>query len=106
MSLQQIAFTMQLKPGCAEQYQRRHDALWPQLATLLHQAGVRDYSIFLEPASGKLFAVLRRTEQHQMATLAAQPLMQQWWAHMADLMETAPDQQPLCQDLLPMFHLD
>jgi L-rhamnose mutarotase len=106
MSLQQIAFTMQLKPGCAEQYQRRHDALWPQLATLLHQAGVRDYSIFLEPRSGTLFAVLRRTGAHQMATLAAQPVMQRWWAHMADLMETGPGQEPLCHDLLPMFHLD
>ncbi len=106
MSLQQIAFTMQLKPGCAEQYQRRHDALWPELRALLHAAGIRDYSIFLAPDSGTLFAVLRRTESHTMAALPAQALMQRWWEHMADLMETGPGSAPLCRNLVPMFHLD
>jgi len=29
------AFKMQLKPGAAEEYRRRHDAIWPELASLL-----------------------------------------------------------------------
>lgn len=103
--MEQIAFTMQLKPGCEEQYRARHDALWPELAELLHAAGVRDYSIFLEPGSGKLFAVLRRIEGHGMEQLPAHPLMQRWWRSMADLMQTAPDLRPTSTALVPMFHL-
>ena len=35
--MQQIAFKMQLKPGHAAEYQRRHDAIWPELAlSLIH----------------------------------------------------------------------
>lgn len=103
--MEQIAFTMQLRAGCAEQYRARHDALWPELAVLLHQAGVRDYSIFLDPDSGKLFAVLRRTPEHCMDSLPLNPLMQRWWTSMADLMETSRNHEPLTQPLTPMFHL-
>ncbi|MCA1326344.1 L-rhamnose mutarotase [Herbaspirillum sp. alder98] len=103
--MEQIAFTMQLRAGCADEYRRRHDAIWPELAALLHQSGVRDYSIFLDPDSGKLFAVLRRTPQHGMDCLPLHPLMQRWWTRMADLMETGQDCRPLTQDLVPMFHL-
>ena len=41
-----IAFKMKLHPGQIGEYKRRHDALWPELAELLRETGVRDYSIF------------------------------------------------------------
>lgn len=103
--MEQIAFTMQLRPGYAAQYKERHDAIWPELASLLRESGVRDYSIFLDEQSGKLFAVLRRLPGHNMADLPAHPVMQRWWAAMADLMDTAADHQPLTQALTPVFHL-
>lgn len=104
--MEQIAFTMQLKAGAAAEYQRRHDALWPELAALLREAGVADYSIFLDEPSGKLFAVLRRAPGHAMDALPQHPLMRRWWAHMADLMATDAGLAPLTSPLQPMFHLD
>lgn len=103
--MQQIAFKMQLKPGHAAEYQRRHDAIWPELASLLHESGVRDYSIFLDEDTGALFAVLRRMEGHTMEALPQHPVMRRWWAHMADLMETQADASPVAVPLTPMFHL-
>ena len=103
--MEQIAFTMQLRPGCAEEYRRRHDALWPELGELLRDAGIRDYSIFLDPGGGTLFAVLRRRPTHGMDALPDHPVMRRWWAYMADLMETDTGCRPLSQALLPMFHL-
>lgn len=103
--MEKIAFTMQLRSGCADEYRRRHDALWPELAALLRDAGVCDYSIFLDPGSGKLFAVLRRASTHGMDALPDHPVMQRWWTYMADLMDTDSEHRPLSQALLPMFHL-
>ena len=54
-----IAFRMQLKPGVATEYERRHDELWPDLADALREAGIHDYSIFLDEETMSLFAVLR-----------------------------------------------
>ena len=33
---------MYLKPGCEEEYQRRHAAIWPELVEMIHEAGVKN----------------------------------------------------------------
>lgn len=104
--MEQIAFKMFLHEGRAEEYRRRHDEIWPELARALHEAGIRDYSIFLDPQTHVLFAVLRRTPGHCTDALPAQEIMQRWWRHMADLMETNADGSPRQAALVPMFHLD
>ena len=104
--MEQIAFTMQLLPGHADEYKRRHDAIWPELGTLLRDAGVSDYSIFLEPSTNVLFAVLRRRDGHAMDALPESPLMQRWWRHMADIMVVQANGAPSQQPLHPVFHLD
>lgn len=42
---------MKLHPGFAAEYRRRHAAVWPGLSALLHNTGIREYSIFLDEAS-------------------------------------------------------
>jgi L-rhamnose mutarotase len=104
--MNQIAFRMRLLPGNAEEYRRRHDEIWPELAALLHESGIRDYSIFLDEETNALFAVLCHTPDHHMEALPAHPVMRRWWAHMRDIMETNEDGSPLATPLDPMFHLD
>src|SRR4051812_32952864 len=103
--MEQIAFTMQLKPGQAAEYERRHDAIWPELVELLKQAGISDYSIFLDETTGTLFAVLRRSADHRMDTLPQEEVMQRWWAFMAGLMAADPDNAPVTMPLRRVFHL-
>jgi L-rhamnose mutarotase len=99
-----LAFRMKLKPGAAEEYRRRHDQLWPELAVLLREAGIYDYSIFLDEQTLYLFAVLKLRAQHRRDELPGHPIMRRWWTHMADLMETDADQRPREWPLMPMFH--
>lgn len=103
--MQKHAFRMMLKPGMAEEYRRRHDAIWPELVALLKEAGIVDYSIHLDPQTHALFGVLWRRDDHGMDELPAHPVMRRWWAHMADIMETHPDNQPVAVPLVLMFHL-
>ena len=105
MSEEKHAFKMRLNPGQAEEYKRRHDEIWPELSALLHEAGVRDYSIFLDEETGTLFAVMWRRTDHGLAALPDHPVMKRWWAHMADIMETNPDNEPVATDLPMMFHM-
>jgi L-rhamnose mutarotase len=103
--MQRIAFKMFLNPGCAEEYARRHDRIWPELQALLTEAGIGNYSIYLDPESDSLFAYLERREDHMMDRLPGHPLMRQWWDHMRDIMRTHPDGAPVVVELMPMFHL-
>ena len=104
--MEQMAFRMQLKPGVVEEYRRRHDEIWPDLAALLHDSGIRDYSIFLDEATGALFAVLRLTQDNTREILPGHPVMRRWWDDMAPLMEVEPGNKPLEWPLVPLFHLD
>lgn len=103
--MEKYAFTMRLNPGCEDEYRKRHDAIWPELVALLHQAGVSDYSIHLDPETGVLFGVLWRRADHGMDDLPKHPVMQRWWAHMADIMVTNDKNEPLAVPLLPVFHM-
>jgi L-rhamnose mutarotase len=105
MLTEKFAFCMFLNPGCEAEYQRRHDEIWPEMVPLLKDAGISDYSIYLEAANLVLFAVLRRSPDHTMDRLPEHPVMQRRWAHMADLMVTNADGSPKIVSLLPMFYL-
>lgn len=100
------AFRMQLKPGAVEEYRRRHDAIWPELAALLSASGIHDYSIFLDEETLSLFAVLKLRDDNSRDALPSHPVMQRWWDHMAPLMDVEPGNRPREWPLVPLFHLD
>jgi L-rhamnose mutarotase len=105
-TMEKIAFVMTLLPGHEAEYEKRHDEIWPELITALKAAGVSDYSIFHEKSSNKLFAVLKRTQDHSMDALPLEPIVKKWWAFMADIMETNEDNSPVVTPIDMVFHLE
>ena len=103
--MERYAFRMRLNPGMEAEYQRRHDAIWPELVDLLHAAGVSDYSIHLDRETRLLVGILTRAVGHGMDDLPKSPVMQRWWAHMANIMEVGPDNAPVAVPLVPLFHM-
>lgn len=99
------AFRMQLKPGQVDEYKRRHDAIWPELTQALLDAGIYDYSIFLDEETLQLFAVLKLREGETTAALPELPVMRRWWDSMAPLMQVEPGNRPKEWALVPMFHM-
>ena len=99
------AFRMKLKPGTVDEYRRRHDAIWPELSTLLHDSGIHDYSIFLDEATLDLFAVMQLRDGHAIAALPEHPTMRRWWDHMAELMEVEPGNRPKEWALTQVFYM-
>jgi L-rhamnose mutarotase len=104
--MEKYAFKMKLHPGMEAEYKRRHDAIWPELIVLLKEAGVSDYSIHLDRSTNTLFGVLWRTDDHTMDDLPKHPVMRRWWDHMADIMATHPDHEPVATPLVTVFHMD
>ncbi len=97
---------MKLKPGFKTKYQKRHDEIWPELSQVLSEAGILDYSIFLDEETLTLFAVQKLTDDNTADDLPNHPVVRKWWDHMADIMETHPDNSPVCLPLTEVFHMD
>ena len=104
--MKRAAFKMKLKPGYRDEYKRRHDAIWPELKKLLQDAGIRDYSIFLDEETNTLFAVQKIDGNAGSQDLGKTEIVQKWWAYMADIMETNPDNSPVSIPLQEVFYLD
>ena len=96
---------MKLKPGCEAEYQKRHDEIWPELSQVLVDAGVSDYSIFLDSETLTLFAAWKLSDDNTTADLPNHPLVKKWWAFMADIMEVNADSSPVCTPLNEVFYM-
>lgn len=105
-STNRVAFKLKLKPGMADEYRKRHDAIWPELSKAIRDAGISDFSIYFDEETHSLFAVQKLAPDNTAAKLRDTPIMRRWWEHMAPLMETNPDLSPARTPLKEMFHQD
>ena len=100
------AFLMTLKPGQQEEYERRHNPIWPKLQAELTDHGVSNYSIFLDRETDKLFAYAEIESEELWQRLAETETCRRWWAEMKELMYTNADNSPVTLVLDEVFHLD
>ena len=100
------AFKMKLYPGMAEEYEKRHNALWPEMRDMIHAYGGKNYSIYLDEETNILYGYLEVESEARWQESAHTEICRKWWDFMADIMETNPDKSPVSIDLKPVFHLD
>lgn len=103
--MEKIAFKMKLRKGQKQEYIKRHNEIWPELVLLLNEAGVSDYTIFLDEETDTLFGVQLQSGSSSQ-DLGKEEIVQKWWKHMADIMETNEDFSPVSIPLTKVFHLD
>lgn len=101
-----IAFKMKLLNGAHEEYQRRHDKIWPELISHLHEMGLTEYRIFLDLEDKRtLFAIQTRTIEYDEGLLRGHPIMKKWWDYMADIMLVDEDNSPISTLLYQVFYM-
>jgi len=100
-----VAFKMKLNRGFEEEYQKRHDAIWPELALLLKTTGISEYSIFLDEETNILFGIMKAAVPEALSNLPLEPVMQRWWTYMQDIMECNEDHSPVSIPLKEVFYL-
>ncbi len=99
-------FKMKLYPGMAEEYERRHNLLWPEMKVMIHAYGGKNYSIFLDEETLTLFGYIEIEDEERWNQSADTAINRKWWDYMADIMETNEDNSPVSKNLKPVFHLD
>src|SRR5215475_11614898 len=100
------AFVMRLKTQAEQEYQKRHNPIWPELQQVLKEHGVQNYSIFLDRDNDSLFAYVEIASEELWAKIAETAACKRWWRYMKDIMETNLDDSPVSLPLKEVFHLD
>jgi L-rhamnose mutarotase len=104
--MNRLAFKMHLNEGQKEEYIKRHNEIWPELKILLNEAGVSEYSIFLDEETNTLFAFQKVSGDGGSQDLGQTETVKKWWKFMADIMVTNPDNSPLTTKLEEVFYME
>jgi L-rhamnose mutarotase len=104
--MQRLAFKMYLNEGQKEEYKKRHDEIWPELTQLLKDAGVSEYSIFLDEETNVLFAFQKVSGDGGSQDLGKTEIVQKWWDYMKDVMKANPDNSPVSVELEEVFYME
>lgn len=101
------AFKLRIRADKIEEYERAHEAVWPELLAKLKAVGISDYSIFRR---GQDLVLVMRVEDFEKAwdELDRDPVNRRWQEFMARLFEPVPDKQASERFAMmeEVFHLD
>jgi L-rhamnose mutarotase len=100
------AFRMAVLSGRHEEYARRHAPITSELQDVLMEHGAHNYSIFLDPVDGSLFAYVEIEDEGRWSAIASTLACRSWWKHMSDIMPVNADNSPRSAELREVFHLD
>lgn len=97
---------MHLNEGQKEEYIKRHDEIWPELKQLLKDAGISEYSIFLDEDTNTLFAFQKVSGDGGSQDLGSTEIVQRWWKMMSTIMKSNPDNSPVSTELEEVFYME
>ncbi len=101
-----IAFRMRVFQGMEAEYEARHNPIWPDLEQVLVDHGVREYSIFIDDATGELFAIADIDTLEQWRAIGETDVCREWWESMSPLMPSESSGKPKSTALREVFHIE
>jgi L-rhamnose mutarotase len=80
-----VGQALKLRTGCYDEYKKRHDELWPELADVMRSHGV---NMAIYRFEDTLFIYGTAPSEEAWEEIAAHPVTPQWNADMAEVLET------------------
>ncbi|NJC28317.1 L-rhamnose mutarotase [Neolewinella antarctica] len=103
--MQRKVFTLQVYPDKVAEYIKRHNPIWPEMATMLKEHGVHNYSTHLGEDNKTLFGYAEIESEEKWAAVSTTDVCKRWWESMEPLMRTNADGSPESKSLREVFHL-
>jgi L-rhamnose mutarotase len=104
--LQRICFLMEILPGREDEYQRRHDEIWPELVEELTKAGVRNYSLFRRGTTVIAYAECHPDAATAFGKVGATEVNTRWSQWFGDVLSRHTDDDGNLIEATEVWHLD
>ena len=104
--MERYAWKATVLPGMLEEYIRRHDNIWQEMKDVLHQAGIRNYTIW--NVGNDLFGYYECDDLEFAARVQAEsPVVDRWNEYMVDVLELEMDPETGAQPkMMQMFLME
>lgn len=102
--MERYAWKATVLPGKLEEYIRRHNAIWPEMKEMLHNAGISNYTIW--NVGDELFGYYECENIAYAAKIQAEsPVAARWNDYMRDVMVMSKDPVTGAQPLMRQVFL-
>jgi len=93
--VRRYAQVIRVRPEIEDKYIEYHAQVWPEILDLIRACNIRNYSIFLrDHVLFAYFEYVGPNYEADMAKMAADPKMQEWWKIMDPMQDPMPDRAP------------
>jgi len=89
--MEKYAWVAKLKPGKKEEYIYRHDHIWPEMKEVLKEAGICNYSIWINGDTIFGYYECEKGVEFAAKVQAESPVVDKWNEYMKDVMEMVMD---------------
>lgn len=90
-SEKRCAFRLKVRTTKLQEYIKAHDSVWEPMLEALSRQGWRNYSLFLDPATGDVFGYFESDDcSESMKNMSSEEADEQWQSRMSPFFET-PD---------------
>jgi len=84
--MERYAWTAKIIKGKEEEYKKRHDEIWPELVKLLKEAGISNYSIWVDGNTLFGYYECEKGIAYASETQKNSPIVDKWNEYMKDVM--------------------
>ncbi|AWT59054.1 MAG: L-rhamnose mutarotase [Candidatus Moanabacter tarae] len=84
-SMSPVGSVLKLRPNCYEEYKRRHDGLWPELADLMRENGI---NMVIYRFEDFIFCYGTAPSDEMWERVNRHSISQRWNEYMKDVLET------------------
>lgn len=107
--MKRVGQVIGVRPERIDEYERLHAVAWPGVLDAIRAANIRNYSIFRH--GEQLFAYFEYAGDDyaaDVARMAADPTVQEWWKLTDAMQDPLPDRQPgsWWKTIPEVFHTD
>lgn len=103
--MERLHFTLQIKDGRLDEYERRHEEVWPDLVRDLNAAGWSNYTLFRRGLAVHGYAECEPDVATAQAAMAASEANARWQAWFGDVLESTGDDDPVTGLAPEVWHM-
>ena len=106
--MKRFSFLMRIHPELKDEYRKRHDELWPDMARAITDSGIRNYSIYFK-ADGLLFGYFESDDPARSLERLGKTEVNARWQKSMDSFFVKKDPRTVGPDIETVeevFHLD
>ena len=100
VSMEKYAWRGKIVPGMQEEYKKRHDNIWPEMKEVLANAGIVNYSIWMQGEELFDYYECEKGVEYAAKVQAESDVVKKWDEYMKDILIMEKDPVTGAQPLL------